>query len=293
MTLRANLFLLAAAIANAQAPAVPPWQTAAGGKMSFDVAAVKPSKGAFTPPSFPLDSGDAYVPTGGRFTADFPLSVYISFAYKLSQTAEQREAMMAHLPKWVASDRFSIVAKTEVSNPTKDQMRLMMQALLADRFQLTAHFESQTVPVLALILLKPGKTGPNIRPHADGPPCDKPDPQVFPPRCDVQALMFKGGRNLAGSRNTTMDLLAASVGGLGRLGRPVVDQTGITGKVDFKIEWTPEPNGPPPPDAPPPADSPGTTFLQALREQLGMKLEPTTAPVQILVIDHVDRPSEN
>src|SRR5271156_2622583 len=84
-----------AAICRAQAPALPEWQIAAGTKMAFDVASVKLDPGPFRPPNFPLDPGDAYRPVGGRFSADFPLSTYITFAYKLSLTADQRQSMMA------------------------------------------------------------------------------------------------------------------------------------------------------------------------------------------------------
>jgi len=181
----------------AQTQKVPQWQTAAGGKMSFDVASIRPSKpGTFTPPNFPLSRDDAYAPTAGLFTAAFPLMVYIEFAYKLWQTREQRESMLAHLPKWVATESFEIHARAS-GDPTKDQMRLMMQSLLADRFKLAIHFETQQVPVFALTLVEPGKTGPKLRPHADGPPCDAPmppppaqgwpanGPDVFPRECSV------------------------------------------------------------------------------------------------------------
>jgi bla regulator protein BlaR1 len=105
--------------------------------------------------------------------------------------------------------------------------------------------------------------------------------------------MRPGSPARAGSRNTTMDLFAASLPSLGKLGRPVLDQTGLSGRFDFMLEWTPEPNGPPPPDAAVPPDTQGTTFLEALREQLGLKLVSTNGPVQILVIDHIGHPSEN
>ena len=71
-------------------------------------------------------------------SADFPLQVHIEFAYKMMPSREQTETMLAHLPKWVTTDRFIIQAKAE-GNPTKDQMRLMMQSLLADRFKLAVH----------------------------------------------------------------------------------------------------------------------------------------------------------
>ena len=155
----------------AQTP-VPDWQAAAGGKMTFDVASVKLSKGEFVPPNIPLNFGEAYRATGGYFKADFPLSVYIEFAYKIWPSEDQERDMFAHLPAWVTTDRYSIEARV-AGNPTKDQMRLMVQSLLADRFQLAARFETHEAGVLALTSVQAGKPGPKLIPHADGPPCDR------------------------------------------------------------------------------------------------------------------------
>ena len=310
-----NPLLLAAAWCAIASPAalsqeIPAWQTAAGGKQHFEVASVKPAQpgAAFIPPNFPLDAGDSFVsfgtgagqPPGGRFRASFPLFAYISFAYKLTPAPDQRQAMLAHLPKWVGTDRFDIEARSE-GNPSKDQMRLMMQSLLADRFKLAAHFETQDVPLLALTLVKPGKTGPKLRPHADGPPCSAPSTEAFPEVCDVYMMTSKPDRSvMAGSRNTTIAALAANLPGQvmaasglfpgtvpsgdGRLDRPVVDQTGLTGKFDYSLQWTPDSNA---------TDSPGPTFLEALRDQLGLKLTSTKGPIQTLIVGHVESPSQN
>jgi bla regulator protein BlaR1 len=287
---------------SAQAPAAPEWQIAAGSKMAFEVASVKLDPGPFRPPNFPLDPGDAYRPVGGRFSADFALTTYITFAYKLSLTPDQRQSMMAHLPDWVATDRFAIEARAG-GTPSKDQMRLMMQSLLAERFKLAVHFETQVVPVLAIVLVKPGKTGPKLRPHSEGVPCEATPPAngppardaaVFPPVCDAYMMMMSPNALVrAGSRNTTLDLLAGALPGMGKLDRPLVDQTGLSGRFDFSIEFTPESNPPSAPTADAPTDVQGPTFLEALHEQLGLKLESTKAPLQILVVDHVERPSEN
>jgi len=276
------------------------WQTAAGGKMAFEVASVKLDTGQFRPPKFPLDTGNAYTPTS-QFSADFPVLTYIHFAYKVDFTQQQRESMLARLPKWIDSDRFAIEARTN-GIPTKDQMRLMMQSLLADRFQLKVHFETQETAVFALTLAKAGKPGPKLRPHSEGPPCDDPeaapekgakaDTGVFPDRCEVQALIVRGRQMMAGSRNTTMDQLAEVLSGLGRLGRPMVDRTGITGRIDYRMDFRGEPDPMAPPDANAPPD-PGPTFMEALHEQLGLKLEPAKAQLRVLVIDRVERPSEN
>jgi len=267
------------------------WQTKAGGKMSFEVASVKPDTGEFRSPNFPFDPGDAYAETGGRLSADFSLLTYITFAYKLALTREQRQAMIAHLPKWVAEDRFNIQAKAAEASPTKDQMRLMMQALLADRFQLAVHFETQEIPLLALVLVKPGKLGPQLRPHSEGPSCDAaPPPGVFPPKCHVMILDV-GRVAIGASRDTTMPLIAGALAPMGQLARPVVDRTGLTGSFDFTLEWSPDI----PPQAPgePAPDAQGPSFQEALREQLGLKLEPTKGPQPILIVDKVEKPSEN
>jgi uncharacterized protein (TIGR03435 family) len=191
-------------------------------------------------------------------------------------------------------------------------MRLMMQSLLADRFKLRAHFETKEVPVLALTLVKPGKLGPKLRPHSEGPPCpdsfemikpftSTPPPTkpgvVWPPQCGT-AGGFQGTTEGTwfGSRNTTMGLLAqdiyAQASRLGELDKPVVDQTGLEGKFDYILEL---PAGmislvpkPPNPDEPS-----GTRFLNAVREQLGLKLERSRGEIRALMIDHIERPSEN
>ena len=277
-------------------PRIPEWQSAAGGKMAFEVASIKPSK-TFRPPNFPLDAGDAYAAVGGRFSADFPLIVYITFAYKLSLTQDQMRSLVEALPKWAASDMFEIEARAD-GHPTKDQMRLMMQSLLADRFKLTVHFESREMNLLALVLVKPGKLGPKLRPHEQGPPCD-PSAEaangtradVFPPRCQVYArLRTAKGTYRDGSRDTTMAIFAGS---LRDLGHPVVDHTGLHGKFDFEIEWAPDPTGPPSSDVGPAPDSPGPTLIEALHDQLGLRLESIRGSMETLVVDHVERPSEN
>jgi bla regulator protein blaR1 len=294
---------------QAQSPGGTDWQKAAGGKMAFDVASVKPTKSPRLP-NFPLNNGDAK-PPGGRFSASFSLAAYIGFAYKLD--VSQGKEMNEKLPKW-ASEDYAIDAQAD-GNPTKDQMRLMMQSLLADRFKLTVHFESKEVPVFALTLVKPGKLGPKLLPHSEGPPCqdsfemDKPftpPPPMkagvaFPTQCGTSAQV-RGNpeRTWIGSRNTTMGLLANDIYGLGSLSgevdKPVVDQTGLEGRFDFIVEL---PAGvfslfplPPNPNDPLP-DPKGTPFLNAVRQQLGLKLTPDKGPVQVLVVDHVERPSEN
>ena len=267
--------------------------------MAFTTASVKrsdmnPSRALkFFPPAFPLDTGDAYGSTAGRFAFNFPLSAYIAFAYKISPGRGQ------HLPQWADTDSFEIEAQA-AGNPTKDQMRLMMQSLLADRFKLAVHFETQEVPVFALTLVEPGKLGPKLHPHAEGPPCPAyfklpafGEPLtatgVFPAVCDAYLMQGNGSdRSLVGARNTTMAQLAEHLGH--SVSRPVIDQTDLSGRFDLTLDTIFESVVVAPNRAEP--DLPAPDFLDALREQLGLKLESTKAPVQILVIDHVERPSQ-
>lgn len=88
-------------------------------------------------------------------------------------------------------------------------------------------------------------------------------------------------------------MLAEALPSFANLGRPVVDQTGLSGRYDFLIEWAPDRSDLPPGDAGAPVDPQGPGFLEALHEQLGLKLESAKAPVWTLVIDHIERPSEN
>ena len=277
-----------------QSSPVPEWQIAAGRSMAFEVASIRPTD-TFTPPSFPMSPDNSYRPTGGLLTASFPLITYIQFAYKLSLTAEQRQTFLARLPKWISTDRFAIQARAANGNPTKDQMRLMMQSLLADRFKLAMHFEKQEQPVFGLTLIKPGKLGPQLRPHSEGPPCDAEGIHAFPPICDTfEAEMNADKKVLMGSRNNTMRTIAETLPAAYDFGRPVVDQTGLSGTFDFTIEYIPEAGASvAPPGTTSPADIRGATFLEALKDQLGLKIEASRAILDIPVIDHVERPSEN
>jgi uncharacterized protein (TIGR03435 family) len=313
VTLRRKLLFLstvltAIGVTTAQSPGKPDWQTAAGGKMAFEVASVKPTKRPKFPPTiFPLDTGNAKT-AGGRFSATLPLVPYVAFAYKLLPAE-----ISTQLPKsFPMDDLYDIEARAE-GNPTKDQMRLMTQSLLADRFKLKVHFETREGPVFALTLVTPGHTGPKLRPHADGPACPdsfemgsmlKPPQNAndpFPPMCGVTQTTRTANATLLGARDMTVGTFAeGAIYGLGSLtgevDKPVVDQTGLKGRYDFTLElpigtisFSP---APPNPDTPPP-DPKGTPFLNALREQLGLKLVSSKGPIRKLVIDHVEPPSGN
>jgi len=310
VTLAATIGVTVAAMPTvAQSATITDWQTTAGGKMEFDVASVKQNvSGAPTSNNLDWNDADPSTHTGGLFSAtDFTLGFYIAFAYRLSFSRER--LMEAELPKWATTAHFDVEARAP-SSTTKDQMRLMMQSLLAGRFKLAVHWETRQIPVYGLVLDKPGKKGPQLTPYSDGANCvastasppsaaaasaGMTSDRWFMPCGDVGATRVNGEMHIGG-RNLPMEQIANFMQGLsmGVLDRPVVDQTGLSGTFDLRIGFTREPNGSTPTNAQPPgAGAPGTTFLEALKEQLGLKLVPQTGPVDLLVIDHVEEPSEN
>ncbi len=216
----------------------------------FDVASVKPNRsGGPANSNFPLGPGDVYVPNGGFFSAtNQTLITYILFAYKIM--GNQMQFLLPQLPGWVTTERFDIQARVD-GNPSKDQMRLMMRSLLAERFKLAIRHEIREMPVLALVLSKPGKLGPQLRPHPAEAPCPitaqaaLSSPTVeggFPTLCNGLFVLPPSvpGRLRAGGRNVTIGFIADSLSAGADLGRPMVDRTGITGTIDFILEWRPE-----------------------------------------------------
>jgi bla regulator protein blaR1 len=294
------------AVPPVQSPAIPQWQIAAGGTMAFEVASVKQDTAEPSPSNVstnvPPGDGDYYTPNGGLFTAtNMPLFNYIMFAYKVSDS--QAGILRAQVPKWVLSARFDIQARA-LGNPTKDQMRLLMQTLLADRFKLATHRETRRLPVFDLVQSRPGKTGPQLQTHSANTSCSSvPDSPAaagtvaggFPLTCGgIQPMQATvSGRVRIGGRNVSMGLIASTFPAVMLDSRPVLDRTGLSGTFDFALEWTPEPNGPLTPSTSFQADESGPEFLEALKDQLGLKLEATTGPVDALFIDHVEEPSPN
>ena len=276
----------------------------------FDVASVKENKSgtAASNSNFPLGPGDVYSSNGGHFTAtNLPLISYIFFAYKI--LGDQAQTVTSQLPAWVTTDRFDILANTDgdPSKDTKDQMRLMMRSLLAERFKMVTHYETRQVSVFVAVPVKPGKTGPQLQAHpADAacstavPTASGPDPQAaigpgYPTLCGGFLYMppTAPGRVRVGARNVTMAFITTGLSAMGNLGRPVIDQTGLNGKFDMVVEWVPDANGPNPvgPDFQP--DPSGPSFLEAIKEQLGLKLDSQKGPSEFLVIDHIDHPTGN
>ena len=323
---RIMLALCILAASSALAPSAP-----TPTPLAFDVASVRPSRpGSPQGTNVPLDSGYVYgsiSPDDARSAAGGHLIVthqalwrYIAFAYKLSATQEMalRFSFYSGVPKsgapfWVtgsfdASPEFFDISARAPADTSIDQMRLMMQALLADRFHLAMHYVSADAPVFALVLAKPGVTGPHLQPH---PPSDACGPAVsgqspapaslppaapaavgdLPPVCGVIAHVPSSGPGQHyGGRAILLSLLATSVPtmtGLAAMPRPVVDQTGLAGLYDFTLTWMHDPGG----DE---AIADNTAnFRDALKIQLGLELKSSHAPISVLIVDHVERPSEN
>jgi uncharacterized protein (TIGR03435 family) len=277
--------------AIAQTQQVPEWQTKAGGHVEFEVVSVRLDKGEFRTPSFALSSDEWFSDPHGRFHADFPVSVYIEFAYKIWPTGEEENTMLAGLPAWVKDDRYAIEA-TAPQHATKDQYRLMMQSTLAERFGLKLHVDNREMPVLLMTLEKPGKTGPNLIPHDQGPPCHTSATDTITDCYGFTAKPAKDGLVQFGSRGAPMESIGkflGSTGGMtGEISRPVVDRTGLSGLWDFTLQvaspFVKRPEGEP---------SPGPTIMEGMREQLGLRLKPEKAVIPVLVVDHIDRPTEN
>ncbi len=308
---RIALVLLYAAICLSSTTSVAQTESAvpsqATPQLAFDVASVRPSKATTPDSNVPLGAGNVYSPSNGVLSAkNFPLLTYLVFAYKL--TDYQQEAIESTAADWVVSAPYTVEARTEKRDVTKDELRLMMRSLLAERFKLAVHYEKRQVRVFALKLIKAGTLGAKLQPHPNGATCSNPslkstDANDQPVALPLQPL--KGGfptvcngilglpasaqdRYSFGAADVPMSLIASALSSWGDLGRPVVDQTGLPGKYDFVLDFTPDPR---PSYAT--IDSGGPGFQEALKLQLGLRLEAERAPVEFLVIDHVERPDEN
>jgi uncharacterized protein (TIGR03435 family) len=201
-------------------------------------------------------------------------------------------------PPWLESSRFDINAKPE-KPPAEGQIPLMLQKLLQDRFQLVIRHETREMPIYAIVLArKDGKLGPMLIESKDGA-CVKYDDDHPPPRSEpgkppvMGCGSFMMGRNQVrgiASEVKSLELLSRM------LGRTVIDKTGLKGTYDIHVEWTPDEN--PAGQSPAGADRSavpegGPSIFTALQEQLGLKLESQKGPVELLMIEKAEKPTEN
>ncbi len=247
---------------------------------SFDVAAIKHSADteAF--------SFSAVQPGGRYFGQNMTLRLLIKTAYGV------HDSQIIGGPSWIDSDHWDINAKAEGykdATAFRDQARLMVRPLLADRFKLVLHHEQREIPVYALVRAKANEFGPQFR-RNDERDCDKPLPMIAPAEgaAEPTGLMPCGAdgfnpRHLW-ARAMTLNYLLIGLSRT-RIDRVVVDHTGLTGKFDWEVQWIPDDlRG----DAATQTDGP--SIFQAFREQLGLKLEPARDHVDVLVIDRAERP---
>jgi uncharacterized protein (TIGR03435 family) len=236
---------------------------------AFEVASIKPYQ--LPPNAFAFGAnGSAVRISGNRVTTRGSLINLVIAAYNVKDF--QVSSASGWADKLDRDQLFDITAKTEgESAPTLDQVRPMLQTLLADRFQLKLHRENKELPVYDLVV---GKNGSKLKESAvDASPKQ---PVTF----SGPLVRFKfSSRSLA----DLVGILAVNVD------RPVLDKTGLTGRYDFTLEFT-RSN----PDVVP-LDSPEAdkSIFSAVQEQLGLKLAPAKEPMEILVIDHAERPAEN
>lgn len=221
----------------------------------LEAASVKPVQASENASSF----------AGNRITMPATtLASAVRFAYGL------RQYQVLGGPGWINEDSYEIVAKAEGNGPlTVDQFRQLVQTVLADRFRLTARPETRELPAYALVM---GAKASRLRESKTS---------QFSMRASQTLIEVSGG---------TMTQLSTTLSSI--VARPVLDRTELKDKYDFRLEFAPEK----------PVAAPGAipsdpnnlpSIFTAIREQLGLKLEPTRAPVGVLVIEHVERPSPN
>ena len=268
----ALIFAMSAAALAAQAPP------------AFEVASVKPNKAGTTQANIGM------LPNGVNFV-NLPLRAIIQFAYGINQPSK-----LAGVPDWAVSERYDIIARA-AGPVTTEERRLMLQALLADRFKLVARLEKREVAILALMLTRnDGKLGKNL---VESTGCVPPGSAAAKEAASAGSQTTICGPRTGGAGRLVLigtpiqqftSLLAVMLGG-----RTIVDKTGLTGRYDIDLTFTPEQPIPAGVNIPGPAADPnGPSIYTALREQLGLKLESQRDQEEVLVIDRVERqPSEN
>jgi len=259
----------------------------------FEAASIKPSS-----------TGELRMrmvrPLPGRLEADAPVRMLMQNAY----TAQPFQIVGG--PAWIDSDKYEIEAKAD-GNASRAQLFLMLQSLLEDRFQLKIHRETRELPVYSLVAARNGPKLP--RPKEGG--CEAATPETPPEwpgvgrmrppdqnqpvlaRCDsVNVSLAASGARMQGGKIPMSEFvrMLSSV-----LDRTVIDKTGFTGLFDLRLEFLPDDATPPLPAPPPGAglDSKTPSIFIALQEQLGLRLESAKGPVEVIVVDHIERPSAN
>jgi bla regulator protein BlaR1 len=263
--------LHAPAIRAQNAPAAPP---------KFEVASIKPTGSR---------GGGMMRPMPGRLTATAPLRVLMEAAYHV------QPFQIVGGPEWIRSDQYEIDARA-TGNPGNAQMMFLLQSLLADRFQLRFHRESREMPIYALaptrggLKLPPPRDGSCAEEQAPPPGLGDPTPK---PRCGgTDVALESGAWHMRGGKVPMAEFVRVlSL----MLGRTVTDQTEFSPTFDVDLQFRADDTiagFPPPPPEAIPAETASPSIFSAV-QQLGLRLESTKGPVEVLVIEHVEKPSEN
>jgi len=230
---------------------------------AFEVASITPCKpGTPEPPGEHAGMVQFTFP-GGRFRASATtLKFLLEWAYDIQPSQHSGG------PSWIETDRYDVVAKAE-GNATDNQMKQMMQTLLAERFQLKFHHESKNLPVYVISL---GKTAPKLFPPKDG---ETHTLQVSPQMGPDQKIASYHVTATRFSLTQLTDTFAR------QLGRVIVNNTGLDGDFDFTLDLMPDESRPNPLDP--------SLLISGIREQLGLTLKSQTAPVDFLMIDSAEK----
>jgi len=279
--------LVTSAMAQSPAPSVKATE--------FEVASIKPNNSSNLPPLNPvvlmvLRNGARFA-RNGRYTMQginaTTLSVLIQAAYDV------RDFQILEAPGWVSSDRYDVDARA-AEGTTFEQMRPMLESLLADRFKLVLRHETRQLPVYELV---PVRDGLKIVPTNEGSCVPKEKAVLFGP------LACGGIRRQAGSasadRKDVLEAAGVPMSTLidflsGESGRTVIDKSGFTDVFSFRLEYASTlPSGVVNFDAPAPSAPAAVSIFTAIEEQLGLRLRSTTGPVDVLVVERVERASPN
>jgi uncharacterized protein (TIGR03435 family) len=230
---------------------------------AFEVATIKPTD---------LALGVKWIrmpPNGELTTRGTSLKDLIQFAYGLHPN------LIGGTSGWMESERYDVIGKPEPGKtPREDELKAMLRTLLADRFKLTCHRAPKDTSVYVLVSAKSGLKMKERRP-VDGASA---------------SLSFQGAR-LPG-RNVSISMLADALQAV-VLDRPVVDGTGLKGNYDFDLVWTPGPDEFGGRGSAVPSDASAPDIFTAIQEQLGLRLDSRKTPVESLIVDHAEKPSDN
>jgi uncharacterized protein (TIGR03435 family) len=267
------LATLAAVVAHSQEPSPP----------EFEVASIKRNT------SGTFGSGPSVLPNGDVRFVNVSAKFFIFRAYPVETTPPE----VIGAPSWTDSERYDLIAKGKPGATAAEQQQ-MWRALLADRMKLAAHYETRERPSYNLVLARSDrKLGTGLKPSTLD--CTQSaQPASPPPGTDPRTFALNRCHSFWIERDGTMLSGGVAITDLARMiaptvGRPVIDQTGLEGLFAVSLRYQ---RIPPRADAPPSPDDPPSVFT-AVQEQLGLKLEPDKTQAQVLVIDRIERPSEN